>query len=674
MQNPTSRFHKEGTLSLNWTKNDPYLRGSIVATPFDWMEASFQYTDINNELYSDDFNFSGNQTFKDKSFDAKFKILNEGDYLPSVSLGFRDLGGTGRFSGEYLVASKFIKNIDFHLGLGWGTLSGGKSISNPLTRISDQFLSRENDVGEGGQFSTATFFRGEEAGIFGGMEIYLQSLGLRGSRIKIEYDSTNYSLEGKSKIFSSSKINYGLVYPVSDSFHLRASFLRGDEFSIGFTFNGFYKEKNKSVTKLDRKTELNNVKEIKIVTSQSDRYLYLATLRYLQDTGFSLKSANVDENEKKYQVAFSQSKYFNHALATGRLVNLLDQISPENITDFELTAVNAGLPMHAININRKDYLKSEISNSHYLVKASSSISSPKESFDEDYSFKPKTRLPAHFLKIGPGIRSQIGGPDGFFLGQLLISLDSELLLKRNLNIQTIAQYGIADSFDDLKLASDSVLPHVRTEIVNYLKQGRKSNITRMQFNYFRKPSKNIYFKFSAGIFEEMFGGAGYELLYRPVASNLAIGLEMFQVKQRTYRQLFKFQDYSTLTGHISFYYREPRSNVLIRLSGGRYLAKDSGFTLDFSRRFKSGTSIGAYFSRTDISSFEFGEGSFDKGFYFAIPLQAFFSNYRTGYVPFGLRPMTRDGAARLIVGHDLWGVTDQSSKSNILFGWDEFHD
>ena len=61
------------------------------------MEASFQYTDINNELYSDDFNFSGNQTFKDKSFDAKFKILNEGDYLPSVTLGFRDLGGTGRF-------------------------------------------------------------------------------------------------------------------------------------------------------------------------------------------------------------------------------------------------------------------------------------------------------------------------------------------------------------------------------------------------------------------------------------------------------------------------------------------------------------------------------------------------------------------------------------------------
>lgn len=638
------------------------------------MEASFQYTDINNELYSDVFEFSGNQTFKDKSFDAKFKIFNEGDFLPSVALGFRDLGGTGRFSGEYLVASKFIYNTDFHLGVGWGTLSGGKAISNPLTKISDEFLYRDQDVGQGGQFSTATFFRGDQIGIFGGMEIYLRSLGLRGSRIKIEYDSTNYALEGKTKVIPSRKINFGFVYPISNSFHLRASYLRGDEFSIGFTLNGLYGRKNKSVPKLDPKTELENVNEIKVVTSQSERYLYLATLRYLRDSGFSIKSANLSDDGGKYQVAYSQNKYFNHALATGRLVNILDQITPKSIKEFELTAVNAGLPMHAVSIDRDDFTKSKISNNHYLLKNSTSIKGIQESFDSDYSFRPKTKLPAHFLRIGPSIRSQIGGPDGFYLGQLLLNLDSELLLKRNINIQTIAQYGIVDSFDDLKLASDSVLPHVRTEIVNYLKKGKKSNITRLQFNYFRKPSKNIYFKFSAGIFEEMFGGAGYEFLYRPVASNLAIGLDMFHVQQRTYRQLFKFQDYSTLTGHVSFYYREPRTNVLIKLSGGRYLAKDSGFTLDFSRRFKSGASVGAYFSRTDVSSFEFGEGSFDKGFYFAIPLQAFFSNYRTGYIPFGLSPVTRDGAAKLNVGFDLWGVTDQSSKSNVLFGWDEFYD
>ena len=91
---------------------------------------------------------------------------------------------------------------------------------------------------------------------------------------------------------------------------------------------------------------------------------------------------------------------------------------------------------------------------------------------------------------------------------------------------------------------------------------------------------------------------------------------MWQVFQREYDQMFKTRDYKTLTGHLSLYYQEPRSNVLFHIKGGRYLAKDSGITFDFSRIFRSGLRLGAFFTLTDISDEEFGEGSFDKGFYF----------------------------------------------------------
>ena len=73
MQNPNARFHEEGTLGFSYTVMQPYLRGSIVAYPFNWLEASYQYADINNQLYSTVFAFSGNQTFKDKSFDFVIK-------------------------------------------------------------------------------------------------------------------------------------------------------------------------------------------------------------------------------------------------------------------------------------------------------------------------------------------------------------------------------------------------------------------------------------------------------------------------------------------------------------------------------------------------------------------------------------------------------------------------
>ena len=52
------------------------------------------------------------------------------------------------------------------------------------------------------------------------------------------------------------------------------------------------------------------------------------------------------------------------------------------------------------------------------------------------------------------------------------------------------------------------------------------------------------------------------------------------------------------------------------LSSGRYLAKDSGLTINLSKSFKTGFTLGFYATKTDSFSFEFGEGSFDKGIYF----------------------------------------------------------
>ena len=99
---PNARFLKEGSLAFSWNRAQPYLRGSILAYPFSWLEASYQYTDINNQLYSDSFAFSGNQTYKDKGFDVKIRIFKETNSIPQVALGLRDIAGTGLFASEYL--------------------------------------------------------------------------------------------------------------------------------------------------------------------------------------------------------------------------------------------------------------------------------------------------------------------------------------------------------------------------------------------------------------------------------------------------------------------------------------------------------------------------------------------------------------------------------------------
>ena len=75
---------------------------------------------------------------------------------------------------------------------------------------------------------------------------------------------------------------------------------------------------------------------------------------------------------------------------------------------------------------------------------------------------------------------------------------------------------------------------------DYLQEGDKFTIDRLQFNSFANPYKNIYTKFSAGIFERMFGGYGGEFLYRPFEKNYGIGFEAWRVRQRDYKQNLTF--------------------------------------------------------------------------------------------------------------------------------------
>ena len=56
--------------------------------------------------------------------------------------------------------SKNIGIVDFSLGMGWGKLTNGKSISNPFTNINDSFKNRTNVEGtKGGEFTFGSFFQ-----------------------------------------------------------------------------------------------------------------------------------------------------------------------------------------------------------------------------------------------------------------------------------------------------------------------------------------------------------------------------------------------------------------------------------------------------------------------------------------------------------------------------------
>jgi len=209
IQTPTARMAPAGDLSINYTDNEEYRLWSVSIQLFDWMESTVRYTDVRTRLYSDDPGFSGDQTLKDKGIDVKFRLLQESTYLPQVSVGFRDFGGTGFFESEFIALSKQWGNFDFHLGMGWGYLGNAANTSNPFCDIKDSFCSRPGGFGgQGGKIDYDQFFKGP-ASLFGGVEYQTPWQPLR---LKLEYEGNDYQNDRAGDLLQDSAWNIGAVY------------------------------------------------------------------------------------------------------------------------------------------------------------------------------------------------------------------------------------------------------------------------------------------------------------------------------------------------------------------------------------------------------------------------------------------------------------------------------
>jgi hypothetical protein len=205
-------------------------------------------------------------------------------------------------------------------------------------------------------------------------------------------------------------------------------------------------------------------------------------------------------------------------------------------------------------------------------------------------------------------------------------------------------------------------------MAHYLKQG-KYGLENLSTSYYFKLAPDIFGRVSAGYLEQMFAGFGGELLYRPVNHRWAIGVDAWNVRQRGFDVLLDLRHYTTFTGHLSVYYQLPWHDVQIAMSGGRYLAGDYGSTFQVSRRFSTGVVVGAWFTVTNVSARQFGEGSFDKGIMVIIPFEwvAPFGT-QSGY-NLSLRPIQRDGGQRLLGDAILYDMTTSSNYGALTQEW-----
>lgn len=600
---PTARFYDEATHGITIYGGNPDQKITLTSFPYDWMEASFFYTNIQDWPYCRQvLDRTCQQDNKDKGFNFKLRLKEEGLW-PAIAIGINDVAGTGFYSSEYLVASYGINRTDFHFGIGWGTLDGSNhSFKNPLGFLNDSFYNRPTNTEDlGGQFQPSRYFSGKTSSPILGLTHSIN----KNTLFKLELDSIvtpgQVGYETPKKDFS-----YGIEYTFKDKFTIGFSSERGNYTSVKFIY--------KNNPKLSKP-----VYKYKKAQFEHDDNKYAKLIKSIEENGIGVNK--IIETPKAIGLELTQFSHPNLDIVESIITNASYDAGINKPIKKELRVAN--LKGHT------EYNKEFEKNSLLIYQRNS-----------EKSFNSKTKFT---------VRPYLAAREEFFKGALLLENDSEFIIADNFFFSTNVKYSIINNFDDLVIPPENNYPaQVRSDIKDYLRSFDDGIIIgRAQFDYHITPKNNHHFMISAGILEEMFNGVGFEYLYFEQDSNYAIGFEIFDVAKRDYTMRFGTLDYKNVTGSVNFYYRNYDIIPFdAKISYGEYLAGDEGTTIQFSRSFLNGTEFGVFASFTDVSSNQFGEGTFDKGIFFNIPVYGNFINYTW-------RPLTKDPGAKLNRKHTL---------------------
>lgn len=658
-QTPTARFGDEGLFTLGIVGNAPYDRLYLNLVPVSWLEATFRYTEIVDRLYSDDPRFSGHQNYKDRGFDVRMRLVQETNQWPAVALGFRDSVGTGLFSSQYLVTNRAFYDFDFSLGLGWGRLGAGSAIPNPLHRngtVSDT----------PGGFDAGNFFNGPKMGIFGGVSWQSPIDGLD---VVAEYDPNDYQHEplGDNRKVRL-PVNFGFKYRLPYGLLAGLSYQRGSilSFQLGTSLNfGAREGVAKVLDPPPPPTRAQTIvaarrSDLPVPGSRDDVQVVAGEVqRALQTQRISLDAFALSPDGQAANLWIAPGPYRDPLKLTGRSARAASAVLPDAVNRLTVTEVVNGVETYDAEMPRGTL---ETAATDPLLAESFTRVLDIKTPDPDKPAPQRliAQYPRVSTSINPVLRSSIGGPDQFYFGQLWLKVGGNVDFTSRLSVSGQLGFNLYNNFGSLKLESNSELPHVRSDIKDYLKEGQQA-LVRLETNYIDQLAPRWYGRVSAGIFEEMYGGVAGEVLYRPDDPRWAVGLNVNRVRQRAYDQWFQFRDYEATTGNLTGYFELPKS-VLAKLSVGQYLAGDRGGTVDISRLFPSGVRIGVFATKTNVSSAQFGEGSFDKGFYIVIPLDFMVPRSSNGSGTFLFRPLTRDGGQMVRDGRPLYDITNDAVR------------
>ena len=666
---PTAHALPDGQLAIGVSHFGGMTRNTLTFQATPRLSASFRYIGIQdwNDVIASPF-----ETYRDRSFDLRYLLKKEDGFWPAITIGLQDFAGTGIYAGEYVVATKTFANsplpgtVKVTGGLGWGRLGSYNSIGSPFGGNRGSFSSG----GTGGKPSYDQWFRGPAAP-FAGVEWQANDRWA----LKAEYSSDAYVTEDRQRdVFTrQSQFNFGAEYQYSEDLRLGAYYLYGAEFGVNLQYQ-FNPRKPATPVALEPAMPL-KVRPTRASAPQAWDTGWATSMQaqvglrdgiapVLEQSGLKLVSLKLDPARAELRVR--NDRYAAPAVAVGRAARAMAQVLPASVETFRIVLVESNLPQSAVTVRRSDLEALEFdpqAADALLAVAGIGEAAPRL----PGALKNDDLYPDFAWSIGPYVSPSYFDPVEPVRFDVGVEATAAYRPAPGWTLAGSLKHRLYGNIGDDNFRTNSQLPPVRTNGPRYAAEGT----TVLETAYVSKQWKagnDLYARVSAGYLERMFGGVSAELLWKPVASNLALGVEANYVKQREFDGKFGFQDYSVATGHVSAYY-EMGGGYHGQLDVGRYLAGDVGATVTLTREFENGWRVGGFFTVTDVSAEEFGEGSFDKGINLTIPIGWFLGQPDKRSISTTIRPIQRDGGARLEVPGRLYEQVRSGHRNALEDQW-----
>lgn len=570
---------------------------------------------------------SGNEL----SFGLRF--LDEGIYLPALTVGVVGFGSDDRGSGEYVLASKTIGPVQASAGLGWGRYA--QEIAQD--RGQDDRVIRTDHLfaGDAEPFANIVWDTG-----LNGLIAATEYSGLGGP----EADDT-LAVSLSFELLEGLTVT-GLVNNQGDG-GLRLVFAANP--TRPFVQTDIGRGPHPYVENTDARA---------VQPPQTEEQVFAVLKERLEKEDIAIRRFSITGDT--IDVTASSGIDAVYARIVGRVARVLSAVAPANITTFRVTQNTGAFDSNVVVLDRAglDQAVGAPNASELAWDATSFEASPlhrpaalgERTFQPNFSYGFEPTFKADF------ITSDTLQLTGTFNATARYTFSPQTFVAGTIGYRFLNQWTQQDPPEE---------PQPRSDFTSYAPDVPflESLIVRHRFRI----APAVYSRVSAGLFERAYGGVSGEMLWRDPEQNFALGLEATYVQKRAYEGLFGFEDADATTLIGSVYANIGQSGDFVILDAGQHLAGDFAVGLTVGRNYRNGWRIAAStgWSEERDSALQFGAE-------IAIPLSWTSASGGNGTTNLSVGGQSGDFGSRVSGTGTLYDELRASDKRRIEDGFGEF--